>query len=341
MIRVLVVDDSSFMRKSITHILQSDRSIEVVATASDGEEAIRKVKQLAPDVVLLDIAMPSMDGLAALTHIMSERPAPVLVLSGVKDSAAAIKSLELGAVDFIRKPSGVISYDITKIAGEIIFKVKSAAGIDARKLAAYRHVEHCLVTAGPKGDCEIVVIGASTGGPRAVANVLSGIPATISAAIFVVQHMAPEFVPSFAERLRWVSPLEVSVASDDDELLPGRVFIAPGGIDAALLRSGRREVRVRLGRVASTRHPVAPSVDHAMESAAKCYGAGTLGVLLTGMGNDGAKGMKAIKNAGGHTIAEDESTCVVFGMPKAAIEAGCVDEILPLGDIAVAIAGRV
>ena len=350
MIRVLVVDDSSFMRKSLSYILESDSSIKVIDTASEGEEAIRKVKQLHPDVVLLDIAMPVMDGLTALAHIMTEKPTPVLVLSGVKDSKVAIKSLEQGAVDFIRKPSGVISYDIEKIKEEIIYKVKGASGVNIKKLEIYAAAPHPAVSplargttpltpplarGEEKGGKEIVVIGASTGGPRAVVNILSGIPRNISTGFLVVQHMASDFVPSFVERLQWVSYLDISIASEGDVIMPGKVLVADGGSNTTIVKDKNNRL-IHLDKRPSS-HAVMPSIDFAMESAAREYKRDAVGVLLTGMGNDGAKGMKAIKDAGGSTIAEDESTCVVFGMPKAAIETGCVDEVLPLYKIAGAI----
>lgn len=343
MIRVLVVDDSSFMRKSISYILESDSSLKVIDTASEGEEAIRKVKQLHPDVVFLDIAMPVMDGLTVLAHIMTEKPTPVLILSGVRDTNVTIKSLELGAVDFIRKPSGVISYDIEKIKEELIYKAKVASGVNVKRLQPYisrlasgtTPLNPPLAGEGRKGGAEIVVIGASTGGPRALANILAGIPRSISAGIIIVQHMSAEFIPSLAERLRWVSPLDISVAREDDLIRPGRVLIAPGCTNTIITQSrASRGVNLSTGE---SDHCIYPSVDSAMKSAAELYKDKTLGVLLTGMGQDGAKGMMAIKDAGGCTIAEDESTCIVFGMPKAAIDMGCVDDILPLPEIAGAI----
>lgn len=343
MIRVLVVDDSSFMRKSLTHILETDNSVEVVDTASEGEEAIRKVKQLKPDVVLLDIAMPVMDGLAALSHIMAEQPTPVLVLSGVKDSKTAIKSLEIGAVDFIKKPSGVISYDIEKIKDEIIYKVKGASGVNIKKFQIYSAATHAIPSPISKTDMEgnkqIVVIGASTGGPRAVVNILSGIPRDIKAGMLIVQHMAAEFVPSFVERLQWVSNLDVSIASEGDVIIPGKVLVSDGGKNTIVVQD-KNSMVIHVSENLSS-HGVLPSVDSAMETAADVYREKSLGVLLTGMGSDGANGMKAIKDEGGSTIAEDESTCVVFGMPKAAIEMGVVDEVLPLSKIAEAIMRKV
>ena len=342
MIRVLVVDDSSFMRKSLTHILESDNSLEVVCTAADGEEAFQKVKQLHPDVALLDVEMPGMDGLAALAHIMAECPTPVVMLSAVnkRDAAIAIKSLEHGAVDFIPKPSGVISYDIDKLSHEILAKVKAAAGVNVSKLDFHLPKESYLRPwPKPVTRKKIVVIGASTGGPRAVAMVLSGLPRDISLPIIIAQHMSPEFVPSFVERLQWGGSLEISTARKGENIRSGRVLVAPGGCHTTIVQNGEVK-KICLSRKASPQG-IFPSIDYAMESAAKAYGEGVLGVLLTGLGNDGARGMKAIKDTGGSTIAEDQSTCVVFGMPKAAIEMGCVDEVVPLPRIAQTILGMI
>lgn len=341
MVRVLVVDDSSFMRRSVTHMLESDISIKVVDTASDGEEAVRKTGELRPDVVVLDIAMPVMDGLAALSHIMSECPTPVLVLSGLgkKDAAIAIKSLERGAVDYIAKPSGVISYDIEKIREELILKVKAAACVSVSRLALSLSSAPFYPLSATSAGKKIVVIGASTGGVRAIIAVMSGLPRGMTAAVLIVQHMSQAFVPSFAERLKWESPLNVSVAVKDGIITLGQAFVAPGGCHTGIVRQGS------VAKIIFTREDpsraVSPSVDYAMKSAAREYGDEALGVLLTGMGNDGAEGIRAIKEAGGSTIAEDESTCVVFGMPKAAIETGCVDEVLPLPQIAGAIMRKI
>lgn len=336
------MDDSSFMRKSLTHILESDTSIKVAGTAADGEDGIRKVKQLRPQVVLLDIEMPVMDGLAALAHIMAECPTPVLMLSALnkRDGAIAIKSLSHGAVDFIPKPSGVISYDIDQSSNEVIAKVKMAARINVRKMDLLLPEEsYRRQWPKPLTGKKMVVIGASTGGPRGVTMVLSDLPRDISAAIVVVQHMTQELIPSFVESLQWRCPPNISGARKGKVISPGQVLIAPGGCHTTIVQD-RGGKKIRLSRKASA-HAVYPSVDYAMESAAKAYGGDTLGVLLTGMGSDGAKGMKAIKDAGGSTIAEDESTCIVFGMPKAAIELGCVDEVVPLHKIGESILRKI
>ena len=342
MVRVLIVDDSSFMRKALTHILESDESIAVVGTADDGEDAVRKVKQLHPEVVLLDVEMPVMDGLSALAHIMAECPTPVLMLSGLnkRDAAIAVKSLDHGAVDFIAKPSGVISYDIDKLSNEIITKVKTAARINVNKIDLFLPKE-TFQRQWPKPVTpkRIVIIGASTGGPRAVAKVLSDLPRDIRATIIVVQHMTAEFVPSFVERLQWECALKISMARKGEVISSGRVLVAPGGYHTKVVQNGNIK-KIHLSRKTHP-HDVFPSIDYAMESTAKAYGEGVLGVLLTGIGSDGAKGMKSIKDAGGSTIAEDQSSCVVFGMPKAAIELGYVDEVVPLPKIALAILRRI
>lgn len=335
-IKVLVVDDSSFMRKSLTYILESDMSIKVIGVAEDGVEAIQKVKELHPDVVLLDIMMPKMDGFMALQHIMHERPTPILMVSALmrKDQSIAIKSLEYGAIDFIAKPSGQISYDIDKIRDEIIAKVKTVAKVDVKKLVLPSFDKIIQKKCTRKIQKRIVVIGASTGGPRAVVTVLSALPRNIPAAILVMQHIVPEFVPSFADRLRWESVLEVTVAEEGETLDPGRVLVAPSRHTKIVKDGVQKRISIDNRCLYDFN---AYAVDYAMESAAGVYGDEALGVLLTGMGSDGAKGMKVIKDSGGSTIAEAPSTCIVFGMPRAAIELGCVDRVVPLPEIAQAI----
>ncbi|MBI5589216.1 MAG: chemotaxis-specific protein-glutamate methyltransferase CheB [Deltaproteobacteria bacterium] len=343
MIRVLIVDDSSFMRKSLAAIVESDPSLQVADVAGDGAEAVQKTRELHPDVVLLDIEMPRMDGVTALMRIMSECPTAVVMLSALnkKDPAIAIKSLHYGAVDFIAKPSGVISYDIEEIKGEIVSKIKVAAGVDTRKLRFYR-------TPGPDDETgsdkpgerkEVVIIGASTGGPNAIAVILSGLPRNVPATILIAQHMSHEFVPSFVDRLRWECLLEISAAREGDVILSGRVLVLSCGYNMEIVQDGSVK-RIRRMRMESGHGP-ASFIDHAMGSVALACGNGVLGVVLTGMGDDGAVGIKTIKRAGGWTIAEDFSTCLVDGMPRSAIATGCVDEVVPLPRIGQAILRRI
>jgi two-component system, chemotaxis family, protein-glutamate methylesterase/glutaminase len=331
MTHVLVVDDSSFMRKSLTHLLESDAAINVVGTAADGGEAVRNVRQLRPDVVVLDIEMPAINGLTALRQIMAERPTPILVLTGLNkaDASIAVQCLEQGAVDVITKPSGVISYDIDVLRTEIIAKVKLAAALNFSNLGTPVPSDLCRPrpAAGINGD-KMVVIGASTGGPGAIASILQRFPATFSAAVLLVQHMGAVFVPYFAESLKGKCPFDVAVACEDKALGPGRVIVAPGGCHTLVARSDGAW-RVRFSREASP-HAIFPSIDYAMASAAEAYGSDAMGVLLTGSGSDGAAGMKAVKAAGGTTIAESPASCLASGMPQAAIDLGCVDHVVPL-----------
>ncbi|MBU1053625.1 MAG: chemotaxis-specific protein-glutamate methyltransferase CheB [Proteobacteria bacterium] len=332
MIRVLIVDDSSFMRKSISYLLKTDPLIDVVDTADNGEAAVLKVKEHRPDVVLLDIAMPMMDGLVALTHIMDKCPTPVLILSGVdkRDMTVVLKSLRLGAVDYIQKTKGEVSYDIDIIKDEIINKVHMAAKAHVSRIKYSLPEESYEIREGKKATGKkMVVIGASTGGPNANAIVLSGIHSSIAAGILVVQHMDKNFTPFFAAHLNGECSLNVSLAEDNDIISPGRVFVAPGEVQTGIIEDGIHK-RIKL----SGKPGKLQSIDYTMESVVKAYGEDVVGVLLTGMGSDGAKGLQAIRKAGGSTIVQDESTCVVFGMPKAAIALGCVDTVAPLQDIA-------
>lgn len=337
MIRVLVVDDSRFMQKSLGHILKSDVSIKVVDYACDGIEAVRKVKQYRPDVVLMDISMPRMDGLTALEHIMAEFPLPVLILSGLthKDSSIAIKAFSLGAVDIISKPSGQISYDIDILKDEIISKVKMASSVDKGKLKTPRVKKVAYSLQEEYAALEkIVVIGASTGGPRAVEIILSSLPRDIPAAVIVIVHMRQEFVIPFVERLKWVSSIDVNLAKRGEKIAVSKVYVAPSGVYTAV------KYKEGLGTISFKKIPQDASyasIDYIMSSVAKEYGKNAVGVLLTGMGQDGSQGMKAIKESGGITIVEDESTCVVCGMPKSAVDIDVVDKVLPLGKIAEAI----
>jgi two-component system chemotaxis response regulator CheB len=336
---VLIADDSSFMRAALTHILRADSSIEIVGTAGDGVEAVALACALRPDVVLLDVDMPRMGGMAALRRIMQECPIPVVMISGfdLKHADLTARSLMSGAVDAITKPSGCISYDIANIRQEIVAKVKAAATVDPSKVA--RAVPARSVPLRFEGDGaqrSIVVVGASTGGPRAILAVLSQLPRNFPAAILVVQHMGVELLAHFAKHLKDHTALDVSVAHDGDTIGPGQAAVLLGGFRVAMASVDATTVRLQLRRT-SVRGIDTPSIDEAMQAAAQAWGPRALGVLLTGTGSDGARGMQAIKDAGGATIAEDASTCLAFGMPKRAIEIGAVDVVVPVDRVAAAI----
>ncbi len=334
MINVLVVDDSSFMRKVFTHILESDPDIKVMDTAEDGKDAIRKAKEIHPDVILLDVLMPVMDGRLTLNRIMAECPAPVIIISAIgdNDSDAEAKLLEFGAVGFIAKPSGVISYDIEKLKDEIIDKVKFASKVSVKR-SALRNTIGSKSKQLVRAEKKLVIIGASTGGPHAISTILSNIPADFMPAIIVVVHMSHKFVESFVKRLSEELSLDICVAKMDDIISYKKVFFAPGDCNLVIVKRGVIE-KIELNWEPTLN---SPSIDLAMESAARVYGDEVLGVLLTGMGDDGARGLQAIKEAGGSTIAEDESTCCVYGMPRVAIEMGVVDEVVVLENIATSI----
>jgi len=339
--RVLVVDDSSFMRKFICDIISTNRRLEVIDTAANGIEAVQKTIALKPDVITLDIEMPEMDGLEALSRIMQKCPTPVVMLSNQTriGAEATVKALELGAVDFIAKPSGNISLDLDKIQDELILKVKVAA-------RAYQRVlNYTDMQTEPLADTDkykassgktlplqkLVVIGTSTGGPRALQTILSRMPGNIPAGVVIVQHMPKGFTKSLALRLNDISQLKVKEAEDGEEIKAGTAYLAPGDKHLILIRAGHK-VFVKL----TDTQPVGghrPSVDVMMNSAVTC-GLPIVGVLLTGMGSDGVEGLTRIKAVKGMTIAEDQSTCVVWGMPRAAMESNVADRILPLPDIA-------
>lgn len=327
-INVLVVDDSAFMRKMISDMLNSDPDIRVAGTARDGQDAIEKVERLRPDAITLDVEMPGVDGLTALAYIMNKHPTPVVMLSALtkKGTEETIRALEYGAVDFITKPSGNISLDIEILHSEIIDKVKLAALAKVKrvKAVARKFVSEEIKFADRR---RVVVIGASTGGPQALVEVLQKLPGRIPACLLVVQHMPKGFTKSFAERLDNLSALDVKEAEDGEPLRPGVAFVAPGDYHMIIEDSA---VKLNQG---DKIHGVRPAVDATMKSAAEAFEADTVGVLLTGMGSDGALGMKVIKERGGATIAQDESTSIIFGMPKAALELGCVDKVVPISQI--------
>lgn len=336
-IRVVIADDSALMRKKISEILISDPDIEVVAVARDGKDAIEAVHALKPDVVTLDIEMPVLDGIQALGYIMSEIPTPCVIISAfVKEGAKeSIQALELGAVDLVAKPGGVISLDIDLIAREIIEKVKLASKVSVDKLKviwAQRIEDKEKIIKSPVGMARIFTIASSTGGTQALATVLPSLRTDLPAAVLCVQHMPEGFTKSLSERLAWQSKIRVAEAEDRMLIKPAQVIIAKGGLHmevAGTLDKPYVALTDKLPQLG-----VKPNANLLMDSAAKIFKDRTVGVVLTGMGTDGTLGAQAIKSAGGIIIAEEESSCVVYGMPRSVVEAGLADKIVPLRKIA-------
>jgi len=340
-IRVLIADDSALMRREIRRILESDPEIEVVAAARNGQDAVEKTREFDPDVVALDINMPVMDGLTALQYIMMETPRPVVMVSSLTQEGAltTYEALELGAVDFVGKPGGTISLDIGNIAEKIIYKIKAAAGANRKRLGRARVKQRRVeplrhqkrLTRHDKSNGKIVVIGQSTGGPNTIMDILPFLPEDLGAPVIIIQHMPKSFTPSFAQRLGNNCALPFKEAERGDVIEPGHGYLAPGDIHLLLSSRGmgKRGALVRLAtEPADTLHK--PSVDVSMVSVLDLYGGPNIvAVLLTGMGADGADAMAAIRQAGGHTIAESEETCVVFGMPREAIARGGAEFVLP------------
>jgi len=336
-IRVVVADDSALMRKKISEILNSDPDIEVVAVVRNGQEALDAVYSLRPDVVTLDVEMPILNGLDTLGYIMSEVPTPCVMISAftTKDAQETIRALEFGAVDFIAKPSGVISPDIEKVAKEIIEKVKLAAKIPVQKLKliwARRAEEREGILKKPSGMSRIFAIASSTGGTQALATILPALRGDLPAGVLVVQHMPAGFTKSLAERLGWQSKIKVVEAEDQMPIKPAQVIIAQGGLHMEV--AGKENSPYVTLSDKPPQLGVRPSANIMMESAAKMFKDKTVGIVLTGMGSDGTLGAQAIKSSGGIVLAEDETSCVVYGMPKSVAEAGLVDKVVTLREMA-------
>ncbi len=336
-IRVLVVDDSAFMRNAITKMITSDPDFVVVGTARDGVEAIDKVISLRPDIVTLDIEMPRMNGLEALKVIMDKSPVPVVMLSSLTTEGAreTIEALELGALDFIPKNLSDLSINIVKIKDHLLRKLKE---IGRKRFVPPKRKAREKVTVIRKSfegqrKVGLVTIGCSTGGPRALQEIIPRLPADFPVAILISQHMPKSFTGPFAERLNQLSSINVKEAESGEPIKSGTVYIAPGGGHMGLLRRKAIDVRIRL--LSDNGESIyKPSVDVMMLSAAEVFPGRVLGVILTGMGNDGLKGIRKIKQDGGRTIAQDEATSVVYGMPKAIVDAGLADKVLPINEIA-------
>jgi two-component system chemotaxis response regulator CheB len=348
-LRVLVVDDSTLMRRLIHDILGADPALEVVGEAADGTEAVRLIHELRPDVVTLDIEMPGMSGMEVLGYVMSEIPTPIVMLTGLRDPDLAVQALSLGAVDFLNKPSGTISVDLYKIKEELIRKVKMAPLANLRQLRrgvedtkAYERAMLRLETPrappiGGKAPAWAVVIGASTGGPPVLEQILSSNLLDLPAGFLVVQHMPSGFTASLARRLDGISDLAVVEAKERMPFLAGWAYIAPGGHHLIVAEdAGLDEILVRLDD-SPPRGTLRPAVDVTMTTVAALYGPRTLGILLTGMGSDGAEGFRAIREAGGHTVAQDRQTSLIYGMPRVVAEQGLADHVLPGQEIAPAI----
>lgn len=342
--KVLIIDDSALVRKLLKDILSSDPMIEVVGTAPDPILAIRKIKSLTPDLITLDIEMPKMDGLTFLAKLMRSQPMPVLMFSSLtqKGAEATIKALSLGAIDFIAKPTVKLSEGIEGLRSELITKVKAASGAKLKKAIAPpmlevppKHGMDAIIKAQkvpPAREGEkVLVIGASTGGTVAIEQILNKLPADAPPTL-IVQHMPPVFTNSFAKRVDTISRMSIIEAQDNDLLKRGVALIAPGGMHMILNKGPRGYyVTIKDGPPVN-RHK--PSVDVLFRSAANTLGSNAVGIILTGMGDDGARGLKEMRSAGAFTIAQDEDSCVVFGMPKIAIEMDAVEKVLPLGSIA-------
>lgn len=372
-IRVLVVDDSNFMRKVIANLLIKDPEIHVVGKASSGDEALALIPELDPDVITLDVEMGGLSGLETLHRIMAERPRPVLMLSAHTKEGAEITldALKSGAVDFLEKPSGVVSLDMHLVAQHLIDKVKlasrsqprrivspappegearvsrTAATVARRKSAALRSGTGAPTTGTAERPCHIrqlntpeksvLVVAASTGGVQAVQIVLAGIPHDWPMPIIVVQHMPPHFTRSLAQDLDRLLSLRVVEAEDGMFLEPRTVYIAPGGLHTLVGRARYHEGKriIRLSQ-SPTDTVLKPAADVTMQAVANLYGANAIGVVLTGMGMDGAKGLLAMHEQGAVTMVQDKDSSVIYGMPKAAAEIGAAEEVLPLDQIAIA-----
>jgi len=338
LIRVLVIDDSAFSRQTITRMLATSPLIEVVGVARDGEEALRKTFELQPDLITVDLEMPRMDGFTFLRVVMSKRPTPVIVVSGRTGEEDVFRALELGAIDFVAKPSPRATPELNGIEQELVRKVHAVRDLRIDKVQTRIDATPAVIqTEGsPRSSTpRVVVIGSSTGGPAALMQIFSAFSEAPQCSFVVAQHMPAGFTRGFAERIDRLTPLRAVEAEGGEILSPGTVLIAPGGKHLAF-ESSKGRVVTRL-MASSDQDKYAPSVDRLFESAAKHLGSDLLAVVLTGMGDDGRSGVRSVNLAGGRVIAESESTAVIFGMPQQAIRTGMVDQVLPLGEIATAI----
>jgi two-component system, chemotaxis family, protein-glutamate methylesterase/glutaminase len=354
--RVLIVDDSAFMRKVLEAIFNGDDQLQVVGHAKDGREAVALAESLKPDVITMDINMPHMDGLQATAQIMTTNPRPIVIVSSESREGAAstLKALELGAIEFVAKPSSGIDLDMQSVKEELLRKVRMAAKVRVVRTAS----RLALSVQGTNGNAApakpsapartapaiptdqrfpVVVLGASTGGPATVMRLAPGFTRDFPAAVFLVQHMPATFTTQYAAQLAEFTSIRVKEAENNETVQPGTLYICPGAQHLRVTPTGRIQLDSASGRI----NGYLPNIDVTMETVAAYAGAMSIGVVLTGMGNDGANGAKAIKSAGGMVLAQDEATSVIFGMPAEAIKLAVVDQVLAIDDVYAAIEKRV
>jgi two-component system, chemotaxis family, protein-glutamate methylesterase/glutaminase len=354
-IRVLIVDDSAFMRKVLETILVTDENVQVVGHAKDGREAVRLSESLKPDVITMDINMPVMDGLQATAEIMTTNPRPIVVVSSEtrQGAASTLRALELGAIEFVAKPSSGIDLDMHSVREDLLRKVRLAAKV--RVVRSASRIASAIANADGKASSPpapasrpaapatndqrfpVVVLAASTGGPATVMRLAPGFTRDFPAAVILVQHMPAAFTTQYATQLAEFTGVRVKEAENNEPLTPGTFYICPGGQHLRVTSSGRIQLDGSSGRV----NGYLPNIDITMESVAAFAGPLSIGVILTGMGNDGAAGASAIKSAGGMVLAQDEATSVIFGMPAEAIKAGAVSQVLGIDDIYAALEKQV
>jgi two-component system chemotaxis response regulator CheB len=333
-IKVLLADDSGFMRLLVSDILKAVNDIEVVATASNGKEAVEKTILHTPDVVVMDINMGEYDGLYGIEEIMKKRPTPIVILSAVGNTDFPIiqKGLKLGAVDYVNKPAQH-NTKIRDVEHELIQKIKMAATANIEAGQTVSEIKTNIYTHTFSNlNYDVVVIGSSTGGPGALENLIKTLPDNMAVPVIIAQHMPSNFVPAFANRLNELSPLSISMARKGDMLRPGSILIAPGSRNMVVKKndSGEAEIDFTSQTFKEFNYP---SVDCLMSSVAEVFGPRTIGVILTGMGKDGSQGMKAIKEKGGYTIAQNKETCIVYGMPKEVVDNGNALAVVPINEI--------
>jgi two-component system, chemotaxis family, protein-glutamate methylesterase/glutaminase len=352
--RVLVVDDSAFMRKVLETIFSADDQLQVIGQAKDGREAITLADSLKPDVITMDLNMPHMDGLQATAQIMTNSPRPIVIVSSESKEGAesTLKALELGAIDFVTKPNSGVDLDMQSVKDDLLRKVRMAAKVRvvrtaSRIASAVQAPAKAPAPAASRPSASpavadnmrfpVVVLAASTGGPATVMRLAPGFTREFPAAVLLVQHMPASFTTQYAVQLAEFTGIRVKEAEANDALQPGTLYVCPGGQHLRVSPTGRIQLDATTGRIEG----YLPNIDVTMESVAAYAGAMSIGVVLTGMGSDGARGARTIKQAGGLVLAQDEATSVIFGMPAEAIKSGAVDQTLGIDDIYAAIEKRV